>query len=375
MLNPFVIAACIGIGAAFAPDAAFGQTMNATRMPLFNEDGTLTFRLRAPQAQTVALRISSLPMQDMARAENGTWSVTLGPLDPEIYEYSYIVDGVPVIDPANPLIKLSLTPSVSMVEVPRRDGVPTFYEERAEVEHGVLHHHNHHSRVVGDNRAYVVYTPPGYDSSRAEAYPVMFLLHGLSDDQNGWVVSGCANFILDNLIAMNRATPMVVVMPYGYAPQTETVEGSPWDGWFLGGVPNYANYVTTELLGLIEEQYNVSDDPDDRAVAGLSMGGAQSLYIGLNNTDTFTWIGAFSSAIQGNGFAELATDAARINRDLHLFWIACGSDDGLMQANQAFLDVLDERGIRHTTSISGGGHEWKNWRIYLNDLAPLLFRE
>lgn len=375
MLTHVVIAACIGLGAALVPDAADAQTMNATRMPVFNEDGTLTFQIRAPQAQTVALRISSLPRQDMTRADNGAWSVTIGPLDPEIYEYSYMVDGVPVIDPANPDIKLSLTPSVSLVEVPRRDGAPMYYTMRDDVSHGVLHHHPHHSRVIGDNREYIVYTPPEYDPGRAEAYPVMYLLHGLSDDQNGWVAAGRANFILDNLIAAGEAVPMVIVMPLGYAPQTETVEGSPWTGWFLGGIPNYSNYVTTELIPRVEAEYNVSDDPDDRAVVGLSMGGAQSLYLGLSHSDTFTWIGAFSSAIQGTGFAGLATDAARLNRNLHLFWIGCGEDDGLLRANRTFIDVLDERGIKYTVNITPGAHEWKVWRSNLHALAPKLFRE
>ena len=337
-------------------------------------DRTIVFRLRAPKAADVALAgefaAKPLPMQ---KDEAGVWTVTAGPLAPAIYSYSFVIDGVRDIDPNRPDIKLGVTSSSSMVEVP--GDAPLFYDPQP-VPHGTVHVHWYESKAVGALRSFYVYTPPGYERSKAK-YPVLYLLHGSGDTECGWVTVGRANLILDNLIAAHNAVPMIVVMPFGH-PQ-------PAVGLGLAGAASsdrelFAKDLLGDVMPLAESEYRIDARPEARAIAGLSMGGGQSLNIGLTHLDRFRWIGVFSAAMRGDEdpaqkFADIFADPAATNRKIKLFWIACGKSDGLYPSAERLDQALTEHKIEHVFAPSEGAHNWRVWRVYLNQMAPLLFRK
>jgi len=311
----------------------------------------------------------------MEKSEQGVWSATTGSLEPDIYAYSFSVDGLRMIDPTNSLLKYNLLNIDSQVHVP---GPPTLAWEINDVPHGVLHRHLYRSAILGDERPIVVYTPPGYDASAKRTYPVLYLLHGYSDAEDGWTATGRANVILDNLIARGQAKPMLVVMPLGYGNRGVIENG--WHGLSKPGVYQDSNekfrtVLLTEIVPQVEKLYRVSNDRSARAVAGLSMGGTQSLLIGLNALDRFAWIGAFSSGGLRSDLDEAfpAVDES-LNARLHLLWIACGRDDRLIGANKKVVDWLTSKEVEPVWIETPGGHSWRVWRRYLADFLPLLFQ-
>ena len=344
--------------------------------PIVHENGSVAFAIRAPEAEAVAVTgsIDAEPVP-MTKDDEGVWHATVGPLDPGIYFYSFDVDGLRTLDTANPWVHEGLGAGTSVVLVPADP--PAFYEER-DVPHGVAHLHRHRSVVLGDDRGYEVYTPPGYDEHPERRYPVLYLLHGYTDTEASWRISGRADVILDNLIADGTAQPMIVVRPFGYAPPEDgDVEGEGrevWMRWFARVTPRFEGYLLDELIPRIEADYRTRTDARHRAIAGLSMGGGQSLYIGLGHADTFAWVGAFSSAVSETVHGPLLADPEALNAELSLLWIGCGRDDFLYEANAAFLARLDELGVRHTGHISDGAHAWPVWHRYLHRLLPLLFQ-
>jgi len=355
------------------------QLKNKPISPVFNADGTVTLSLRAPEADSVSVRIQFLDkLKPMTKGDDGIWSATLGPVEPNIYPYSFLVNGVPVIDPENPSIHSSLVPSSSLLFFP---GVkPSFFDEQT-VPHGLLHYHRYRSELLGDNRGYFVYTPPGYDSARQEKYPVLYLLHGYTDKEDGWTNTGRAQFILDNLLAEHKAVPMFIVMPFGYIPPQEAsgkTEGGAgpedWEIWFKRVTPRYEQYLLNDLIPRIEKDYSVYSDAGHRAIAGLSMGGGQTLYVGLKNPDTFGWICAFSSAVYEDFHGGLLNNPDQINKKVRLLWIGCGRDDFLYKNNTQFIDILKAKNIRCVVHISEGKHTWDVWRTYLHDVMQQLFR-
>src|SRR5207248_9704270 len=227
--------------------------------------------------------------------ERGVWTLTTEPLEPDYYGYSFIADGVHLIDPANPLMKPNLLGTTSQVHVPGSTSLPW---ETNSGPHGEVHHHFYKSAVVGDDRDFYVYTPPGYDARGKKRYPVLYLLHGFSDDASGWTAVGRANVILDNLIAQGKAKPMIVVMPLGYGTPEMVSHGF---GAFSNtelrdrNFKKFSQALLTEVMPRVETAYLVAKDRNSRAIAGLSMGGSESLLTGLNALDKFAWIGAFSS--------------------------------------------------------------------------------
>jgi enterochelin esterase family protein len=360
------------LAAVSFPLGASAQLMEPALSPVVNPDRTVILRLRAPQADSVSVQANFLAApRSMEKSADGIWSVTLGPVEPDIYFYSFIIQGVPMIDPSNPLIHPSLAPGSSMVLLPADP--PAFYEEKP-VPRGRIHLHRHLSTAFGDNRGYCVYTPPDYDRNTKARYPVLYLLHGYSDTEDTWRVTGRANVILDNLIAEGKAVPMIVVMPFGYAPPRQGDSEGGWNAWFARVAPRFEPYLVQELIPLIERDYRVERDAKHRAVAGLSMGGGQSLYFGLKNPDVFGWIGAFSSAVTMDFQGKLLDNPAGLNKQIRLLWIGCGKDDFLHRSNTEFIAALTAKGIRHTARISGGKHEWSVWRNYLHEFTPLLFR-
>jgi enterochelin esterase-like enzyme len=342
--------------------------------PEVRSDHSVTFRFRDPNALEVKLDLEGAKPVPMQKDVNGIWSVTAGPLTPDFYGYAFIADGVNLIDPSNPLMKPNLLNTESQVHVP---GPPSLPWEVNGVPHGAVHHHFYKSGVVGDQRDFYVYTPAGYDSRAAQTYPVLYLLHGFSDDASGWTAVGRANVILDNLIAQGKAKPMIVVMPLGYgAPEIVSYGFGAFAHAQLRdrNFNRFSQALLTEVIPQVEATYRVTNDRNSRAIAGLSMGGSESLLTGLNALEKFAWIGAFSSGGFTEDFnAEFPALDSKANQQLRLLWIACGTDDHLITLNRKFRAWLASSGLQHTDIETPGGHTWMVWRRNLADFSTLLF--
>lgn len=347
----------------------------ALESPEVSADRRVTFRFRAPHAQEVWLARDGAQPVPMQRDDQGVWSVSTDPLEPDIYGYSFRADGVRLLDPSNPLIVPNLLSPESMVYVPGPASIPWQVND---VPHGTVHQHLYKSSVVGDSRDFYVYTPPGYDPRARQRYPVLCLLHGYSDDARAWTVVGRANLILDNLIAERQARPMIVVMPLGYGAPEIVAPGGPGFHDLTLRQRNFDKFrevLLTEVIPQVKRDYRVLSDRASWAIAGLSMGGAESLLTGLNALDRFAWVGAFSSGGLGEDFAaEFPQLDANANPRLRLLWIACGTDDGLIALNRKFRDWLKSKGVQHTDIETPGAHSWMVWRRNLAAFAPLLFQ-
>jgi enterochelin esterase-like enzyme len=346
-------------------------------------DHRVTFRLRAPNAKEVSAQIdgASKPLVMLKDAE-GIWSATTEPLAPDYYGYAFFVDGVAMLDPSNSAIKPNFLYRANEVHVPppsidsSNPSAPAW--EMANIPHGEIHHHFYHSKVVGDDRDYFVYAPPGYDPRGKQAYPVLYLLHGYSDDASAWTAVGRANIILDNLIARGKAKPMLIVMPLGYgAPEVLVPDSGVFrdPGITQRNFDRFREALLTEIVPRVETEYLVTKDRESRAIAGLSMGGAESLSTGLNNLNEFAWIGAFSSGgIRKDFDKEFPGLDASANSRLRLLWIACGTDDNLIELSRAFRSWLASKDIHHADIETPGEHTWLVWRRNLTEFAQLLFR-
>jgi enterochelin esterase-like enzyme len=359
---------------AQAQPAPAAPTPAAVSSPEVHADGSVTFRFRDPNAHEVILTLDGSKPAPMQKDDQGVWSLTTGALTPDFYGYSFVADGVGLIDPSNPLLKPNLLHTSSQVHVPGPAALPW---EVGDGSHGVVHHHFYKSAVVGDQRDFYVYTPPGYDPRAKQSYPVLYLLHGYSDDASGWTAVGRANVILDNLIAQGKARVMIIVMPLGYG-APEIVAPEPRGFAPELRKPNFDRFtqaLLTEVMPQVEAAYRVSSDRNSRAIAGLSMGGSESLLTGLNNLDKFAWIGAFSSGGIAEDFdADFPGLDAKANDKLRLLWIACGTDDGLIGLNRKVRAWLDSKGIHNTPIETPGAHTWMVWRRNLADFSGLLFR-
>jgi len=263
--------------------------------PEVHSDNRVTFRFRAPNAKEVLLAREGTEPVPMQKDEQGVWSVTTDPLEPDFYGYSFEADGVRLIDPSNHLMKPNLLNTQSVVHVPGPASLPW---EINDVPHGAIHHHFYRSGVVGDDRDFYVYTPPAYSPQAKKLYPTLYLLHGFSDDASAWTAVGRAHVILDNLSAQGKAKRMIVVMPLGYGASEIVSQGfAAFHDASLRqrNFQKFRDALVNEVIPQVEGAYRVSKDRKSRAVAGLSMGGAESLLTGLNTLDHFAWIGAFSS--------------------------------------------------------------------------------
>ena len=322
------------------------------------------------------MQCESLGALNMQKDDQGVWSFTTSRLEPDYYGYSFMVDGLRTIDLNNPLMKYNLLNTESQVHVPGPASLPW---EVNDVPHGVLHRHFYKSAAADDERAYFVYTPPGYKASGGKGYPVLYLLHGYSDDASGWWSVGQANVIMDNLIARGQAKPMVVVMPLGYGTMDIVLRG--WSrvrepNLWKQNVDKFQATLLDEVLPQVEKAYHVSTHRKDRAIAGLSMGGGESLTVGLNNLDKFAWIGAFSSGgLNTNYTGQFANLDGKANNRLRLLWVACGKDDGLIEPNRAFVAWLKSKDIQLTWTEVPGGHSWPVWRRNLPVFVSLLVQK
>ncbi len=349
--------------------------------PMLQPDGTAVFRLAMPNAAKVELNLEGMKAPlPMTKAPDGTWSVTVPKLAPQYYSYSFRVDGTDVLDPRNATFTTGFFDKENTFLVP---GNPPRPWEAANVPHGVVHHHYYRSTLVGIDSEYYVYTPPNFAAGNKQKYPVLYLLHGYSDDPSAWTAMAKANVILDNLIAQGKAKAMIVVMPLGYGNMEIIARGS--SGWDDGELVrrNYRRFSDTlfqEIMPLVKQQYPLSDRREDHAIAGLSMGGAESLLVGLNHIDDFAYLGGFSSGRLGesdfgSAFPGITTQSAPgINARLRLLWIACGTEDELLDRNQKLIAWLKGKGLQPTAVQTPGMHTWMVWRDNLTNFVPLLFR-
>ena len=387
-----------------APPAGGGRGGTpAVVSPEVSADRMVTFRLSAAQAQNVRVSGSDMPALagggrgatsgtpspgQMTKGENGVWSVTLGPIDPGAYRYNFNVDGITVIDPRNSSISESNTNVWSLVYVPGSDVFDT-----KQVPHGAVAAVTYYSTALSKFRRMHVYTPPGYEARGSQKFPIFYLLHGAGDCDEAWTSVGRAGFIFDNLIAEKKMKPMVVVMPAGHT-NTATPAGAPLD--------DFARDFLTDVMPYAEKNYRVMTDRAHRAIAGLSMGGSQTLNVAFHRLEQFAYIGVFSSgASLGGGrgaapppgstapaqapapvpgptaweTAHLADlDDPSLKKGTKLVWLSTGVTDGLMQNTRNTVEMLKKHGFAPVFKESPGGHTWINWRNYLAEFAPLLFQ-
>jgi enterochelin esterase family protein len=336
--------------------------------PEVKADRTVTFRLRAPKAAEVLLNgeWKGGGKLAMTKDDQGVWSLTVGPLEPDLYGYSYSVDAMTVTDPSNSVLKPMRSPRTSVVDVP---GDPPRLHEYQDVPHGTVRLHEYPSKALGRLRPLRVVTPPGYDQDPSARFPVLYLFHGSGDTEATWTSFGHAHLIADNLLSQGKAKAMIIVMTDGHAVVGPEARSR--------NVEMFGKDLLEDVLPFVEANYRTKRDRESRAIVGLSMGGGQSLTIGLNHLELFAWVGGFSSAISNpeQTLATALSDPAATNSKLRLLWIACGKDDGLVKNAQALSEVLVQKGIRHELKITDGNHSWPVWRKYLGEFLPLLFGE
>jgi enterochelin esterase family protein len=344
-------------------------------------DRSITFRFKDASAAKVALNLEGVAKPiPMTKGGGGIWSFHTQPLQPEIYYYSFVDGGEPRIDPENHRIESNLVfLAKNAVEVPGQ-GLQLWDE--SEVPHGTVHTHTFTSKIArglpANQEEVVIYTPPGYDAHAAKPYPVLYLLHGWSGVAESWVKDQQANFILDNLLAEGKIQPMVVVMPLAYGDMSFVENG--FDIWNDPAAVEhhtelFMSLLTGEVMPFTESAYNIARDREGRAITGVSMGGLESLDTGLHNTDKFAWIGGFSSAVHNLDYEHQLAGLDPKTADLKLLWIACGTEDGLIDANRKMIAFLKAKGMPVTQVETPGLHDSLVWRDNLIHFAPLLFQK
>jgi enterochelin esterase-like enzyme len=376
---------------------ASAQTPPSYTSPEIHPDRTITFRYYAPDAKKVAVRGElGGKAYDMMKDAQGLWSVTSTVLPPDIYAYAFIVDGVTALDPRNANTKYGYGSfgATSVVEVPG-DG-PQFYDIKP-VPHGAVTIQPYVSKSMGVGRTAWIYTPPNY--GQAGNLPVLYLLHGGGDIESGWTMIGRANLILDNLIAEGKAKPMVVVMPLGQGIQSfwtgpakavddplARMAGAPLDeiiralmgGDGKGGLSPVTRDILEDVMPMVERTYKVSRRPDDRAIAGLSMGGGQTINLAFSRPELFRYVLLMSPAAGAGAevlYPEVFKTPSKLNQQFKLLWLGVGKEDTLTgPGDRVFVDALTKAGIKITYDLIDGRHEWTVWRRQLRDMAPKLFR-
>ena len=366
----FVLAACLTAGGALAQDAkapAHNPQVDERPVVIVSPDiganGQVTFRIKAPKATEVLLNASigektpkppgtvkdapdqwNVPMQ---KGADGVWSVTLT-MEPEVYRYAFLVDGVRALDLANPDIKGRGVTPWSYFDVP---GNPPRFDQRQDVPHGAVQYRTYRVSGSGVEHTVAIYTPPGYEAHPTKKYPVLYLFHGGGDSEEGWSKLGKAGEIEENLLAQHKATPMVIVMPYGDIPGDATA---------LPAIETFGNELFNDVFPLVEKDYHVRTDRDGRAIGGVSMGAGQAFTLGLRHMDK-----------QVPGFLE---NPKADNRKLKLLFLSVGTEDtrypGLVKVDK----LLTQAGIHHEVHTTPGEHEWKVWRHLLVVAMPELFQ-
>ena len=327
-------------------------------------DGRVTFGIYAPEASQVTVTGDWMLVREpvvLSRDADGIWSAAVGPLAPDFYSYTLMVDGVRTLDPKNPMIKQGNTSVDNMFLLP---GNAVAYADRQPVPHGDIRQVWYESSTLGTERRMHIYTPPLYDRSDTD-YPVLYLLHGGGDEDSGWSTIGRAGFIIDNLLAAGSATPMLVVMPNGSLPP--------------GG--DFTSELLNDVIPFVEANYRVRGETESRAIAGLSMGGMQTTGVFAEQPDRFGYVAIWSAGLFNQPAeefesrnADLLGSADQVNRNVSLLSIVVGEDDFARPGSEALAELFAEHGIGYEFDLTGGGHTWLNWRSYLRDLAPRLFK-
>jgi enterochelin esterase family protein len=388
MPQPTVLASAVAAGLLCFTAAA--QPQRAPRTPTPNDglvspdvapDHRVTFRIYAPKASEVTMGGDFLTGRaTLEKDDRGVWSFTTAPLIPDFYNYSFTVDGVRTLDPKNPQFKPGISSNDNMFEVP---GPEAAFEDTLPVPHGEVRIVWYQSSTLDAMRSMHIYTPPGYDGGNAR-YPVLYLLHGSGDDDAGWSTMGRAGFIMDNLLAAKKAKPMIVVMPNGSMPRPATPQSTQPAPDAPGASPQdkFAGELLQNIVPYVEKNYRVLANQPNRAIAGLSMGGGQTLRVAPRNPDLFAYIGVWSSGVNPQTTADFEQlnaafldHADKTNKTVKVFWVGVGEKDtGANASARNLVAVLDKHGIRNEFHESAGAHTWINWRHYLNEYAPLLFR-
>ena len=383
----FIVILAVGICRGQGSGAGPAPTnIPGAEYPRINSNSTITFRLQAEQAQKVQLSLGfGQSTYDMSKGGDGVWEVTTKPLAPGFYYYGISVDGFIANDPGSRTF-FAAKKEVSGLEVP---GAESEFFAIKDVPHGTVRIEWYVSKTTRQARRIFVYTPPGYDQTTSR-YPVLYLQHGYGEDEAGWSDQGHENFILDNLIAAHKATPMIIVNENGLPGPDFHPPGPPRPGekpppigdgarYFMND--KYATFdsvVSNDSISLIDRRYRTVADREHRAIAGLSMGGAQALRIGFNHLDQFAYIGAFSPAINitdtTKDYDGVLSNPKELNQELRLLWLGIGREDFLFEPVKESHDTLQKAGIRHVWVESSGAHVWTVWRKYLADFAPRLFR-
>jgi enterochelin esterase-like enzyme len=355
---------------------AIGQPPSGpmVRSPQVNPDKTVIFRYNAPSARDVKLsaQFEKSPVQ-MIKDDRGIWSITVGPVKPDIYPYYFIVDGIQVMDPGNVAFFPNEFFKASLVDIP---GDTPLVHSLQDVPHGTLIYTNYKSKTMnGIDRPLVIYTPPGYEKTQGIKYPVFYLISGTTDTEETWTKVGRANLILDNLIAGGKSVPMIIVMPYGNNGISISGPASPD---VLPMYKAYANELLNDIIPFTEKNFRVIADRDHRAVAGFSRGGGQTLWSGLSNTDKFAYICSFSAYLTTEAFEQnfssFYSNPEQTNKQMKLFWLSVGNEDFLYKQASDFMDLLKSKKITTRTLITTGGHTWMNARLFLSESAQLLFK-
>ncbi|OSZ76989.1 esterase [Chitinophagaceae bacterium IBVUCB2] len=338
------------------------QRPPAISSPDVNPDKSITFRYYSRTAQKIIVKGEFLksPLA-MSKDTSGIWSITVPPVKPDIYPYSFMVDSIELADPNNTYVFANERFKRSIVDIP---GDQPLIHSLQNVPHGKISYRLYQSATLGTTRQLLVYTPPGYNPNSKIKYPVLYLIHGGSDTEETWTKVGRANFIADNLIAQKKAMPMIIVMPYGNVrPKT---------------MPDFTKEVINDIIPFIESNYPVLADSKSRAVAGFSVGGGQTLNIGLTNTDKFAYICSYAPFTATEEFQKNFTnwipDADKINKQLKLFTISVGTEDFLYESVKKNLELFKEKKVNVKSYIVPGGHTWMNCKLFLATTLQELFK-
>ena len=386
-LCPVVLASILPLKAQIgpvnsqAPSGKLGESVRPSPpppvvSPEVKADRSVVFRLRAPNATKVELVVGTTAAKPLAKDASGVWSLTVGPLDAEIYRYVFVVDGLSIVDPNNPWVEAGRNSSNSLFELP---GSPSRFDERLAGPSGTLHIRTYPSAVLGITRRVFIHVPAAYDHQPARRFPVLYLRHGASGLESSWSEAGRAGVILDNLVAAGRAVPMIIVMPNGFADR----EGRPATPIPFGQEHRDATAAELfeDIIPLIERNYRAEVGRANRAIAGLSMGAGQAFFTGLRHPDQFAWVAEFGSG----AFSEPNFDLVKAipglleqpevtNARLRLLFLSCGTEDPRYQGQLRLHETLKQHGVRHEWQTYPGAHEWKVWRHSLAALLPKLFQ-
>lgn len=366
--------------------ALLASTLTASAQPKTNDDGTVTFRYQNNTAKTVLVDVQFAGRKEMIRGADGTWTVTLGPVAPDMYPYCYIVDGVSVMDPENPQYFPNEGFKNSLLEMPSKDGA--LPHDIRDVAHGRVEYVSYYSKSLGATNHAVVYLPPGYMMNREKKYPVFYLISGTTDTEEVYYKVGRVNYILDNLLAAKQAKEMIVVLPYGNPmklklqddPTTasgatkERNEETARQMRFGGDV--FSKDLINDLLPYIDKNYRTKADRDHRAIGGFSRGGNQALFNGLTNLDKFSYLCSYSS-FTSTDIPNVYDQADATNKQIHLFWLGVGTDDFLYGNSRDYMEFLDKKGIHSVKEFTSDkfGHTWMNAKYFLTKTLPLLFNK